>query len=290
MSRARFDVLLGMLALAIGVAATVGFIAPLTDYSYPIVWWGLLPMIDAWNRKRRGLSLWRGKVPHFALITIPISVLLWLLFEVFNLAAPQWRYRGGIESLHVQVFFGFIAFATVIPIMVESYWLVGGEFCLPVAFARWFHNWRALSILAGIAFAITPLFNHSFWFNQGIWLAPALVLLPFTAIRTCTRSRLFVLALFSSGLLAGFFWEFLNFWARTHWEYLILPHAPHLFQMPLPGFLGFIPFALTALVVYERQLRVPPRPWIGAVLYAAALVGLCVLTAIYRRDGLWLFY
>lgn len=287
--RNRFHILVGMTVLAIGVAATFGFIPPLTNYSYPIVWWGLLPIIDAWNRHRHGLSLWSGRVRHFALITIPMSVLLWLLFEIFNLAAPQWRYRGGIESLHTQVFFGFIAFATVIPIMVESYWLVGGEFCLPAAFSRLFHNLPSLSILAGLAFAATPLFNRLFWFNQGIWLAPALVLLPFADIRACTKRRGFVVALFSSGLIAGFFWEFLNFWARTHWEYLILPHAPHLFQMPLPGYLGFIPFALTALVVYERQLKLPARVWIGAVLYGVALVGLYVLTAIYRNDGLWLF-
>lgn len=279
-----------MLLLIIGVAATFGFIPPLKNYSYPIVWWGLLPILDEWNQKQRGLSIWSGKVRHFVLITIPMTVLLWLLFEIFNLASPQWRYRGGIESLHVQVFFGFIAFATVIPIMVEFYWLVGGEFCLPAGFSRWFHDWRMLSILAGIAFAATPLFNHAFWFNQGIWLAPALVLLPFADIRACGQSRGFVLALILSGLFAGFCWECFNFLARTHWEYLILPGVPHLFQMPLPGYIGFIPFALTALVVYEQQLRLPSRVWVSVLLYGVALLGLYILTAVYRRDGLWLFY
>lgn len=265
------------------------FIPPLADYTYPITWWGLLLIVDAWNERRRGLSLWRGRLKHFLLITIPVSVLFWLLFEILNLAAPQWRYKGSLTDLSFQVLFGFVAFATVIPIMVESYWLVDGKFCVPEGFAGWFRSRRLVSIIIGMLFVTVPFFNAVFWFNQGIWLAPALVLLPFTDPGWCAHARRFVAALAASGLLAGFFWELFNYRARTHWEYLILPGAPHLFQMPLPGYIGFIPFALTALVVYERQLRLPARMATSALLYVAALGGLYVLTSIYVHRGLWLF-
>jgi hypothetical protein len=278
----------GVLICGIGVSAMVGLIPPLADYTYPIVWWGLLLMVDAYNQRRHGMSLWHARISHFLLITIPVSVLLWLLFEVLNLAAPQWRYKGAIDNLHAQVSFGFIAFATVIPIMVESYWLLGGPFCLPATFSRAFQKWRAASILAGLLFAAIPLFNDVFWFNQGIWLTPALVLLPFTTIEPCENPGRFVRAVVFSGLLAGFFWELLNYWSRTHWEYLILPGAPHLFQMPVPGYLGFIPFSLTALVVYEQQLRVAPRIAISVLLYSGAFAALYVLTTIYMDRGLWL--
>src|SRR5260370_18315848 len=100
-----------------------GLIPARADYSYPIVWWGLLPIVDAYNHRRRGLSLWRGRAPHFLLITTPISVLFWLLFEVFNLAPPQWRDKGGIGNLHGEAFFGFVAFASVIPTIVAAHWL-----------------------------------------------------------------------------------------------------------------------------------------------------------------------
>jgi hypothetical protein len=282
------QVLIGCLICGIGVAAMAGLIPPLAEYTYPIVWWGLLLLVDRYNARRHGVSLWHGRTRHFLLVTIPVSALFWVLFEILNLAAPQRRYKGGIDNLHAQVFFGFIAFTTVIPIMVESYWLAGGRFCMPAAFSQFFRKWRAASILAGLLFAAIPLFNGVFWFNQGIWLAPALVLLPFTNVRPCESAGRFVRAVVLSGLLAGFFWELLNYWARTHWEYLILPGAPHLFQMPLPGYLGFIPFALTALVVYEQQLRIPPRLAISALLYAGAFAALYVLTTIYMHRGLWL--
>src|SRR5579884_275569 len=144
-----------------------GLIPPLADYTYPIVWWGLLPVVDAYNRRKRGLSLWQGRLPHFLLITTPVSVLFWLVFELMNLPAPQWHYRGGIDNLHAQVLFGFIAFTTVIPIMAESYWLFGGPFCLPAGFGGWFRARPAIWILVGLVLAAIPFFNDVFWFNQG---------------------------------------------------------------------------------------------------------------------------
>jgi hypothetical protein len=282
------QVIAGAIICGIGLAAMAGLIPALVDYTYPIVWWGLLPIVDAYNHRRRGLSLWRGRARQFLLITIPISVLFWLLFEALNLAAPQWRYKGGIDNLHAQVFFGFIAFATVIPIMVESYWLVGGSFCLPESLSTAFRRWRVAAIAIGLILAAIPFFNSVFWFNQGMWLAPGLVLLPFAKSPACGGTRRFAIALVASGLIAGFFWEMLNYWARTHWEYLILPTAPHLFQMPLLGYTGFIPFALTSMIVYERQLRLRARVLTGALLYVAALGALYFLTIVYMNRGLWL--
>lgn len=281
------QVLSGVVIFCLGLTAMAGLVPFLADYTYPIVWWGMLLIVDAWIDRRRGLSLWRRQLPHFVLVTIPISVLFWLLFEGMNLPAPQWRYKGGVDSLHAEVLFGFIAFATVIPIMVESYWLVAGEFCLPQALLAAFRKHRIFSILLGVAFAAIPFFNDVFWFNQGIWLAPALVLLPFAKIRRCAHPRRFAAGLIVSGVMAGFFWELFNYWARTHWEYLILPGAPHLFQMPLPGYIGFIPFALTSLVVYEHQLRLSSRIVTSALLYSGSVAVLYMLTTVYQQRGLW---
>jgi hypothetical protein len=280
-------VLAGAVIWGIGLAAMAGLIPPLANYTYPIVWWGLLPIVDTYNYRRHRLSLWRGQARQFLLITIPVSVLFWLLFEALNLAAPQWRYKGGIGILHAQVLFGFIAFATVIPIMVEAYWVVGGPFCLPDPFGAVFRKWRGAAITIGVILAAIPFVNRVFWFNQGMWLAPGLVLLPFANSPPCSRARRFAAAIASSGLIAGFFWEMLNYWARTHWEYLILPTTPHLFQMPLLGYTGFIPFALTSMVVYEQQARWRARVVTSVLLYAAAVGALYLLTIVYINRGLW---
>jgi hypothetical protein len=277
----------GILIAAIGIAATAGWLPPLADYTYPIVWWGVLLIVDAWNRRRIGCSLWAGRATHFLLITVPVSVLFWLVYEVLNLMSPEWRYRGVQISIAGQTLFGFISFATVIPIMVEAYWLALGEISMPKAVLEKVRQRRFGLVCVGAALLAVPLFNDIFWLNQGIWIAPALLILPFTPMRESASAGRFAAGIVWAGLGAGFFWELINWPARTHWEYLILPRAPHLFQMPLAGYIGFIPFGLTAVIVYEWQLRLRARRATGAVLYAAALAALYILTAVYERRGLW---
>jgi hypothetical protein len=183
--------------------------------------------------------------------------------------------------------FGFVAFSTVVPIMVESWWLVAGRLCAPAGLLAWLHHRRWYSLGAAAVIAIVPLVNHVFWFNQGIWLIPALVFLPFLRAERCSNSH-FIRALGGSALLAGVAWEAFNYPAGTHWEYLILAGAPHLFYMPLPGYLGFIPFALSMMAVYQWFRDVRASLWLGALLYVTAFAGLYWLTVLYIERGIWI--
>src|SRR4051794_32955795 len=96
-----------------------------SDFLYPVAWWIILPLMDAWNRHRRGLTLWSW---HTVAVLLPSSVLLWLYFELLNIPGPQWRYVGGLPSVPAQVALGVVSFATVLPIVVEFWWLFGGGF------------------------------------------------------------------------------------------------------------------------------------------------------------------
>jgi hypothetical protein len=272
----------------IGLASMAGLAPAFADYSYPIVWWGLLGLADAWNWRRNGLSMWRGgRARRFLLVTIPVSVLYWLLFEALNLPAPQWRYRGGVDQVWAQVGFGFIAFATVIPIVVQAWWMVAGEFRLPAGLLARLPD-RYLLAAVGIALMSVPCINDIFWFNQGMWIGPALVLLPFASIESGGSSGRLLRGAVAAGLLSGILWEAINFPSRTKWEYLILPEMTHLFEMPLPGFLGFIPFAAATMVVYQWQLKLAAKALIVLGLNLSAVAALYRLTRIYSERGLWL--
>ncbi len=265
-----------------------GYLMPLRDYTYPIVWWGILTLLDALNQRLHRYSMWRPSPARFFGIVLPASVLFWLLFELLNLAAPQWRYTGGLRTLAGQVLFGFVAFATVLPIVVEFWVLIAGELCLPEALGRWIATHRTALLSLAVVLLLVPLVNHVFWWNQGMWLAPALILVWFWRPGPCQPVRPFLASLALTGLATGLAWESLNWPSRTHWEYLILPQAPHLFQMPLLGYLGFIPFTFSALAAYEAQKRIPARPAPILVLYALAIVLQTLMTLVYRRTGLWL--
>ena len=283
----RVQVIAGSLLTAMGVADLAGFTPAIADYAYAIVWWGVLLLVDAWNSHSKGLSLWRGgRVAQFVMITMPASVIVWLIFEALNFPSPQWRYRGTIPGIWPKVLFGWIAFSTVIPIMVESWWLISGRQRVPIGLLGWSRQNRWVLIAVACCLAVLPFVNNLFWFNQGIWLIPALVLLPFAPAERCSTGQ-FIRALIFSALLAGLAWETFNYPARTHWEYLILPNMTHIFYMPLPGYIGFVPFALSMLAVHLWSGRLRPTVWLGALLYALATGGLYWLTMLYIDRGLW---
>ena len=59
-----------------------------------------------------------------------------------------------------------------------------------------------------------------------------------------------------SGFLCGVLWEFWNYWARAKWVYTV-PIMEHLkiFEMPVPGYLGFPAFAFECFTMYEFVRR-----------------------------------
>jgi len=60
-----------------------------------------------------------------------------------------------------------------------------------------------------------------------------------------------VINLSLSGILCGVLWEFWNYWSRAKWHYSV-PIMEHLkvFEMPVPGYLGFPAFALECFTMY----------------------------------------
>jgi hypothetical protein len=61
-----------------------------------------------------------------------------------------------------------------------------------------------------------------------------------------------VIALSVGCLICGLFWEMWNFYSWPKWVYRI-PYADvfHLFEMPLAGYLGYIPFSLELFALYH---------------------------------------
>ena len=54
-----------------------------------------------------------------------------------------------------------------------------------------------------------------------------------------------------SGLLCGVLWEFWNYWSRAKWHYTVpMLERFKIFEMPVPGYLGFPAFALECFTMY----------------------------------------
>jgi hypothetical protein len=61
-----------------------------------------------------------------------------------------------------------------------------------------------------------------------------------------------LLALWTGVLICGFFWEMWNYYSYPKWVYSV-PYVnfAHIFEMPLIGYLGYLPFSLELYAIYH---------------------------------------
>jgi len=69
-------------------------------------------------------------------------------------------------------------------------------------------------------------------------------------------------ALMLAGLTCGVLWEGWNFWSMPKWVYVI-PYVDRfrVFEMPVPGYGGYLPFALEIYALVQLANR--QAPWFG---------------------------
>jgi hypothetical protein len=76
-----------------------------------------------------------------------------------------------------------------------------------------------------------------------------------------------------SGLLCGLIWELLNYWSTAKWHYTVpIMENLKIFEMPVPGYLGFPPFALECFTMYVFVRAVAKRaPRLAGRIFRAPL-------------------
>lgn len=228
----------------------------LKTWFYLFAWWSYILFADWLNLKLRGESRLTSSPRGFAALCAT-SVFFWLIFEWFNLFLKNWSYLNVPSSIFLRWLGYALAFATVLPGIFETYDLL--ERVLPGRYAL-----RPLSdpvrtfpllTLLGILTLILPV-AYPYYFFSLVWVWAFLLLEPINYLLAREDSLLYDLEqgsfrrpflLLLAGMLCGLFWESWNYWAGTKWVYT-LPWAwlmrVKLFEMPLPGYLGFPPFAL----------------------------------------------
>lgn len=227
---------------------------------YCFAWWSFLLLMDSLNLRRWGSSPLRESASHFLFAAL-ISVPAWLVFELFNLRLKNWSYHELPQNLPERWLGYFIGFATVIPALQELAVFFRGFFKskkipLPRFRVGPFLLWMCL--IMGVLTLVLGLAWPLLFFPL-VWLSLIFLLEPVNYRRRTPSfladlegrrgERLVSWAL--AGLAAGLVWEGLNFWAGSHWEYSI-PYFNfwRVFQMPVFGYGGFIPFALETFAIF----------------------------------------
>ncbi len=227
------------------------------------LWLGYALSVDGLVCRRKGNSLLSRSWTHFILLFV-ISVPAWWLFELINMRTQNWFYIGREQFSDLEyALLSSLSFSTVMPAVFGT--------------AEWVADFRWVRRLKkGPTYGRTP---GEVWTIFGLgWLMLAALLswprycFPFVWMSVCfildpinvwlgKRSLIGyvkqgdwrpVMALWVGCLICGFFWEMWNFYAYPKWIYAV-PFVDflHVFEMPILGFLGYLPFSLELFCIYH---------------------------------------
>jgi len=235
---------------------------PVSTYFTPIAWSAYILIADAATFAVTGRSRLNDaplSLARMALLSIP----LWLIFEAYNLRLQNWEYAGVPLPWAAAVLGYGWSFATITPAIFETSDLVQallpplpGE---PWRISRGAEN--AL-LIGGAVCLIAPLTvpramaAHLFAL---VWVGFVLLLDPINRrlglpsflgdLADGFRRRLY--GFLAAGFICGWLWEFWNYWAAAKWHYTFpMFQNTKIFEMPAPGYLGFLPFALECFAMY----------------------------------------
>ena len=254
---------LGLAALALAEWLMFRGVEPVATYFTPIAWTAYILVADAAVLAVNGRSRLTQRPLDLARIAL-LSIPLWLIFEAYNLRLVNWTYVGLPENI-VARWLGYAwSFATITPaIFITADLIQSFGWC-----ARPRKAWRISrgaenawmisgALLVSVPLLLPPSIG-SYLFGP-VWLGFVFLLDPINArlglpsiLGDAARGRVDRLcALLAAGWVCGWLWEFWNYWAAAKWLYIfpILQDAK-IFEMPAPGYLGFMPFAVECFTMY----------------------------------------
>lgn len=239
---------------------------PLQPFTFTPLWLGYILLINAWTYCRTGRCAMLDR-PRYFLWLFPLSSAFWWFFEYLNRFVQNWYYMGAQELTPLEYFLhATVPFSTVLPAVLGTTELLasyprisaGLEQFRPIQSTNVKISGRGIFLLSSAG-----LTGIGIWPNYLfplVWVAPLLLITSLQAVageETIFSSMarggwksLWLPAL--AALVCGFFWEMWNYKSLSHWEYAIpFVHRFQIFEMPLLGYAGYLPFGLECVAVAQ---------------------------------------
>jgi hypothetical protein len=239
----------------------------------PTVWTGYVLFVDALVFRRSGRSYLTTHHLEGVLVA-GISIIGWWVFELYNaprfwrggddLAGIWWQYHGMEPNLFLRRVGYDWSFATIFPALFLTAAMLRASVFSRARVRAWTPAPTTVLVAVGVGVvaSLLPLLVPSVWLVPLVWTGLVLVLEPLNAragrpswladLAHGDASRL--VSLLAAGAICGVLWEFWNYWAITKWTYTVpaayLGHVK-VFEMPVIGYLGFLPFALECYAMYH---------------------------------------
>lgn len=257
------QLVIGVVLVIVAWSLAWGGPAPWSHYTFFPLWLGYILTVDGLTVLRAGTSLLTRDIRRFALL-FAFSIPLWWVFEFANRFLGNWKYLTPIDYSPLAYFLlASLAFSTVMPaiFVTATFWRTFPPFNREI---RWIRIDPSTAGLVGIGLLGLAMFAGSLTFPDvlfplvwiGLFLAVDVVnrLTGAVSIAGQVRDRRWdtVFTLFAAGMTCGFFWEMWNIRSMPKWVYDV-PHVGWLkvFEMPILGYGGYLPFALEVFAAYH---------------------------------------
>jgi hypothetical protein len=270
-SRATRRTLVGLALVALAWPLDWLLEGPRTHVLFFPLWLGYVLAVDGLVERRTGTSILARSRRDFAALFL-VSVPAWWVFELLNRRVRNWEYVGREHFGDAEyALLCSVAFSTVLPAVFESAELVR-SFSWIERFSARRRIRPSPRLLTGLfvtgvgMLALTLAWPRAFF--PFVWVAGVLLLEPLCRLlgRPSLLSRLRHgdwrpwVSLWGGVLLCAFFWEMWNVRSYPKWVY----HVPgvgfaKVFEMPLLGYLGYLPFALELWLLQQLLLPGGPR-------------------------------
>jgi hypothetical protein len=239
---------------------------PFQPYTFTPQWLCYIATVNALTYRRTGRCLMTHQTGFF-LKLFPLSTGFWWFFEYLNRFVQNWYYLSCDHFTALQYFMAAsLSFSTVLPAVLSTEeWLAaaprisaGFERLRPLRFSRPKRTaWMTLFLSMAGLFVISWYPN---WLFPLLWTAPLLLILSlreitgdppfFKEVSAGDWRRVYRFCI--SGLICGLFWELWNFHSLARWAYTVpLVDRFPLFEMPILGYSGYLPFGLECAVVAD---------------------------------------
>ena len=230
------------------------------------LWLGYALVVDGLRHWRAGDSI-LTRDPRLFVALFLLSAPAWWIFELLNWRLGNWEYLGRDQFSDLEyVLLASLSFSTVMPAVLGTAELVRTfgwiERLGPGPRIAPTHGLLAGAFVLGLAM-LGALLVQPTWFYPFAWTSLVFLLEPLCAVlgRRALTSDLARgdwrpwISLWVGGLLTGFFWELWNVASYPKWIY----HIPgvgfaKVFEMPILGYLGYLPFALELYLLAQLAL------------------------------------
>ncbi|MCP4751442.1 MAG: hypothetical protein GY866_11145 [Proteobacteria bacterium] len=232
-------------------------------YTFTPLWLSYILAVNALTYRRTGRCMMIHR-PGFFLRLFPISAAFWWFFEYLNRFVQNWFYVEVRHGPWDYFWLATVSFSTVLPAVLGTRDWLSSFSWMESGFKDFFRieppHPRAMATvvlaISGTGLACIGILPNLLF--PLLWMSPLLIFISLQSLagqrhvlsNTVQGDWSFAVASALAALLCGGFWEMWNFYSLTKWEYAVpLVHKFQVFEMPILGYAGYLPFGLECSVL-----------------------------------------